>query len=218
MSPRFTRSHDANSLTEHDPLPKGRHCKEQASESARNLWAAYTCRPYSLSNAYATRAHIRLPASSRDDRRGGPSPPGRRPQTPAPANPVRRRTRRSLTPDCLRLRNRRGTREAKRLAFCARPQQSASSRTPTQSIRILTQPTFSHSLRPFATFPDAGVGRPAPARQGGGMPIAITAAVARPWIIDPHDTIGNHCGMLSHQSLFKQLRLPLAQADRSLPP
>ena len=52
----------------------------------------------------------------------------------------------------------------------------------------------------------------------GGMPIAITAAVARPWIIDPHDTIGNHCGMLSHQSLFKQLRLPLAQADRSLPP
>jgi len=55
-------------------------------------------------------------------------------------------------------------------------------------------------------------------RQGGGMPIAITAAVARPWIIDPHDTIGNHCGMLSHQSLFKQLRLPLAQADRSLPP
>ncbi len=71
---------------------------------------------------------------------------------------------------------------------------------------------------PFATFPDAGVGRPAPARQGGGMPIAITAAVARPWIIDPPDTIGNHCGMLCHQSLFKQLRLPLAQADRSLPP
>jgi hypothetical protein len=74
------------------------------------------------------------------------------------------------------------------------------------------------ALRPFATFPDAGVGRPAPARQGGGMPIAITAAVARPWIIDPHDTIGNHCGMRSHQSLFKPLRLPLAQADRSLPP
>ena len=74
------------------------------------------------------------------------------------------------------------------------------------------------ALRPFATFRDAGVGRPAPARQGGGMPIAITAAVARPWIIDLHDTIGNHCGMLSHQSLFKQLRLPLAQADRSLPP
>jgi hypothetical protein len=56
------------------------------------------------------------------------------------------------------------------------------------------------------------------ARQGGGMPIAITAAVARPWIIDPHDTIGNHCRMNSHQSLFKQLCLPLAQADRSLPP
>src|SRR5580704_5497742 len=74
------------------------------------------------------------------------------------------------------------------------------------------------ALRPFATFPDAGLGRPAPARQGGGMPIAITAAVARPWIVDAHDTIGNHCGMLSHQSLFKQLRLPLAQADRSLPP
>ena len=26
------------------------------------------------------------------------------------------------------------------------------------------------------------------------MPIAITAAVARQWIIDHHDTIGNHCG------------------------
>jgi hypothetical protein len=33
------------------------------------------------------------------------------------------------------------------------------------------------------------------------MSIAITAAVARPRIIDPHDSIGNHCGMNSPQSL-----------------
>jgi hypothetical protein len=49
----------------------------------------------------------------------------------------------------LHLRNRQGTRAAKPLAFGPRPQQSASSRTPTQSIRILTQPTFSHSLPGF---------------------------------------------------------------------
>jgi Resolvase, N terminal domain len=48
--------------------------------------------------------------------------------------------------------------------------------------------------------------------------IAITAAVARPTIIDRHDSIGNHCGVNSPQGLFKQLCLPLAQADRSLPP
>ena len=45
---------------------------------------------------------------------------------------------------CLQPRDRRGTRGAKRLAFGPRPRQSASSRTPTQSIKILTQPTFSH--------------------------------------------------------------------------
>ena len=49
------------------------------------------------------------------------------------------------------------------------------------------------------------------------MSIAITPADARPRIIDPRDSIGNHCGMNSPHSLFKQLCLPLAQADRSLP-
>src|SRR5580704_8563184 len=76
----------------------------------------------------------------------GPSFPPQRPQTPAPANPARRRKRRLPAPDCLQLHSRQGTPEAKRLAFGPRPRQSAPSRTPSQPIRILTQPTFSHRL------------------------------------------------------------------------
>ena len=68
------------------------------------------------------------------------SPPARRQQTPAPANPARRRTRRSPAPDCLQLRSRQETRGAKRLAFGPRPRQSASSRTP-NSMRQDSNPT-----------------------------------------------------------------------------
>jgi hypothetical protein len=47
-------------------------------------------------------------------------------------------------------------------------------------------------VRPFATFPDAEVGRSARARLGGGMSIAIKAAAARPRIVDAHGSIGNN--------------------------
>jgi hypothetical protein len=44
--------------------------------------------------------------------------------------------------------------EQKRLAFGLRLRQTASSRSPTQSIRILTQPTFSHMSGRIWTPPD----------------------------------------------------------------
>jgi hypothetical protein len=43
--------------------------------------------------------------------------------------------------------------EAKRPAADPHPRQSASSRTRTQCVKILTQPTFSHSLRPKRSAP-----------------------------------------------------------------
>ena len=70
----------------------------------------------------------------RDDRAGRPVASATTPENPRKSELVDK-TRRLPAPDCLHLRNRRGTGAAKRLA-CAHPlRQSASSRTPTQSIQ-----------------------------------------------------------------------------------
>ena len=70
---------------------------------------------------------------------------------PRLANPVRRRTSRSLAPDCLRLRSRRGTRGANPVRSVLALNKALHQSPRSSSSKIIADSSFSQSLRPFAT-------------------------------------------------------------------